>query len=113
MPVLERIAENKTAKKRLDAYVFKIIGRWKDTRGREFVFRRDSTCSIDGKEMYFGGSGYEIFLGDQPYPKQRAYLVVSLKKDVFTLHDEETDKDFRLTYLGEPETQQIQDDSEG
>ena len=112
-PVLERIADNKTAKKRLDAYVFKIIGRWKDTRGREFVFRRDGTCTIDGTDMYYGGAGYEIFLGDAPYPRQRAYLVVSLRKGVFTLHDEETDKDFRLTYLGEPETAQERADSEG
>ena len=103
LPVLERIQEHKTAKKRLDAYVYKIIGRWKDTRGKEYVFRPDGTCTIDGEQMYFSGRGYEIFLGDAPYPTERAYLVVSLKKNVFTLHDEATDKDFRLNYLGEPD----------
>ena len=111
LPVLERIAENKTAKKRLDAYVYKLIGRWKDTKGTEYVFRRDGTCSINGEEMYYGGSGYGIFLSDAPYPTQRAYLILSLKKGVFTLHDEKTDKDFRLTYLGEPES--VQEESDG
>ena len=104
LPVLERIADNKTAKKRLDAYVYKIIGRWKDTKGREFIFRRDGTCSIDGKEQYFGGSGYYIYLGEEPYPTVLAYHVVSLKKGALTLRDHETEKNIRLTYLGEPET---------
>lgn len=104
LPVLERIAEHKTAKKRLDAYVYKLIGRWKDTKGKEFIFRRDGTCSIDGQELYYGGSGYEVFVGDAPYPAKRAYRVVSLKKGTFTLHEEETGKDFRMSYLGEPET---------
>ena len=101
--VLERVAEHKTAQKRLDAYVYKLIGRWKDTKGTEYVFRRDGTCTIAGKDAYFSGSGYEVFVGEEPYPTKRAYRVVSLKKGVFTMHDEATDKDFRLTYLGEPE----------
>ena len=102
--VLERVDEHKTAKKRLDAYVYKLIGRWKDTKGTEYVFRRDGTCTIAGKDGYFGGSGYEVFVGETPYPTTRAYRVVSLKKGVFTMHDEATNKDFRLTYLGEADT---------
>ena len=102
LPVLERIPESKTAQKRLDAYVYRIIGRWKDTKGREFIFRRDGTCSIDGKELYFGGSGYYIFVGEAPYPSATKYHVVSLKRGALSLRDEETNKNFRLTYLGEP-----------
>ena len=30
LPILRRIEDNKTAKKRLEAYVYQIIGRWKD-----------------------------------------------------------------------------------
>ena len=106
LPVLERIPQSKTAQKRLDAYVYRIIGRWKDTKGREFTFRRDGTCRIDGKELYFGGSSYYVFVGETPYPTKLVYNVVSLKRDVLTLRDEETDKNFRLTYLGEPEPAQ-------
>ena len=102
LPILERIPESKTAQKRLDAYVYRIIGRWKDTKGREFIFRRDGTCSIDGKELYFGGSGYYVFVGEKPYPTTLVYNVVSLKRGVLSLRDEETNKNFRLTYLGEP-----------
>ena len=103
LPVLERIPENATAKKRLDAYVYQIIGRWKDRNGREFTFRRDGSCAIDGRECYFGGRNYDLYIGDEPYPTKAAYGVVSLKKGVLTLRDKSTGKDFRLTYLGEPE----------
>ena len=115
LPILERIPQSKTAQKRLDAYVYRIIGRWKDTKGREFTFRRDGTCRIDGKELFFGGSSYYVFVGEQPYPTKLVYNVVSLKRDVLTLRDEETNKNFRLTYLGEPEPAQevgaVNDDS--
>ncbi len=60
-----RIEDNKTAKKRLEAYVYQLIGRWKDTRGTEYVFREDGSCRIAGKEGYFGGSGYEITVGER------------------------------------------------
>lgn len=103
LPVLERIPDSKTAQKRLDAYVYRIIGRWKDTKGREFIFRRDGSCEIDGKEQYFGGNGYYVYVGDAPYPTTLVYNVVSLKRGVLTLRDEETNKNFRLTYLGEAE----------
>ena len=57
LPILKRIEGNKTAKKRMEAYVYQLIGRWKDTRGTEYVFREDGSCCIAGKEGYFGGSG--------------------------------------------------------
>ena len=66
LPILRRIEDNKTAKKRLEAYVYQIIGRWKDTRGTEYVFREDGSCRIAGEEGYFGGSGYEITVGSEP-----------------------------------------------
>lgn len=106
LPVLERIPDNETAKKRLDAYVYRVIGRWKDKNGREFIFHRDGTCSIDGKALYFGGRAYDLYVGEEPYPTKAAYGVVSLKKDTLTLRDKATDKDFRLTYLGEPDKAQ-------
>ena len=102
LPVLERIPDNATAKKRLDAYVYQIIGRWKDRNGREFTFRRDGSCTIDGEEMYFGGRNYDLYLGGEPYPTKAAYGIVSLKKGVLTIRSKETGKDTRLTYLGEP-----------
>lgn len=40
LPILRRIEDNKTAKKRLEAYVYQIIGRWKDTRGTEYRLPR-------------------------------------------------------------------------
>lgn len=102
LPVLERIPDNTNAKKLLDAYVYRIIGRWKDTRGREYVFRRDGSCSIDGQERYFGGGDYDITVGDSPYPTRAAYGVVSLKKGVLTLKEVQSGSTLRLTYLGEP-----------
>ena len=102
LPVLERIPDNATAKKRLEAYVYRIIGRWKDKSGTEYTFRRDGTCAIAGEELYFGGRNYDIFVGAEPYPSKTAYSVVSLKKDVLTIRSKETGKDIRLTYLGEP-----------
>ena len=103
LPLLEQIERlSKTAQKRLDAYVYRIIGRWKDARGVEYVFRRDGTCSIAGREGYFGGSGYEITMGSEPYPTKGAYSVVNLKSNTLTLKNLETKSTVRLSYVGEP-----------
>lgn len=115
LPVLERIPESASAKKLLDAYVYRIIGRWKDTKGREYVFRRDGSCAIDGQEGYFGGSDYDIAVGDSPYPTGAAYSVVSLKKGVLTLKETQSGSTLRLTYLGGPteRAQEIQPAEDG
>ncbi len=102
LPYLEEIPQNRTAKKRLNDYVYRVVGRWKETRGTEFVFRRDGSCSIAGKEGYFGGSGYELYIGEEPYPRSAAYSVVSIRGTTLTLKDKASGKNLRLTYLGEP-----------
>jgi len=102
LALLESVEDvSKTAKKRLEAYVYRIIGRWKDSRGVEYVFRRDGSCAIAGEEKYFGGSGYEICVGGEPYPTQAAYTVVNLKNKTLTLKNLETGKNMRLNYVGE------------
>lgn len=101
LPILRRIEDNKTAKKRLEAYVYQIIGRWKDTRGTEYVFREDGRCRIAGEEGYFGGSGYEITVGSEPYPTTGAYSVVSVRGSTVTLRGLQSGKTIRLSYLGE------------
>lgn len=106
LELLEQMAPiNKTADKKLDAYVYRIIGRWKDARGVEYVFRRDGSCAIAGEEGYFGGSGYDIFIGPQKYPTTGAYSVVSLRNKTLTLKNLDTGSTVRLSYLGEPETE--------
>ncbi|MBQ7887036.1 MAG: hypothetical protein IJ313_09105 [Clostridia bacterium] len=102
LELLEQIESiNKTAKKRLDAYVYRIIGRWKDARGVEYIFRRDGSCSIAGEEGYFGGSGYEITVGPEKYPTSGAYSVVSLRNKTLTLKNLDTGSTVRLSYVGE------------
>jgi len=101
LPVLERLGENKTAKKRLDAYVYRILGRWKDARGTEYIFRRDGSCNIAGAEGYFGGSGYDITFGSEPYPTEKAYSVVNLRNKTLSLKNLETRSTVRLSYVGE------------
>ena len=101
LPILRRIEDNKTAKKRLEAYVYQIIGRWKDTRGTEYIFREDGSCRIAGEEGYFGGSGYEITVGSEPYPTTGAYSVVSVRGSTVTLRGLQSGKTIRLSYLGE------------
>ena len=101
--------ESKKADKLLDAYVYRIIGRWKDSRGVEYLFRRDGSCSIAGEELYFGGSGYEICVGKTQYPTEPAYSVVNLRGTTLTLKDLETKSNFRLSYLGE----EAQDEKQG
>lgn len=93
---------NKNAKKKLDAYVYRIIGRWKDARGVEYIFRRDGSCSIAGEELYFGGSGYGISIGTEPYPTKDAYSVVSLRNKTLTIKKLDTKSTVRLSYVGEP-----------
>ena len=103
LELLEEIeAVNKSAKKKLDAYVYRIIGRWKDARGVEYIFRRDGSCSIAGEELYFGGSGYGISVGAQPYPTKDAYSVVSLRNKTLTIKNLATKSTVRLSYVGEP-----------
>ena len=104
LPLLEQIKDqSKTAANRLDAYVYRIIGRWKDARGVEYIFRRDGTCSVAGWEGYFGGSGYDITMGDEPYPTKGAYSVVNLRNKTLTLKNLETKSTVRLSYVGEAE----------
>lgn len=112
LPYLERIPENRSAAKRLNDYVYRIIGRWKDTHGVEYVFRRDGSCRINDQEAFFGGSGYEIDVGPEPYPKKAAYSVISLRRSVLTLKQLSTGKNTRLTYLGEPAIAPIPNESE-
>ena len=86
----------------MEAYVYRLIGRWKDTRGTEYVFREDGSCCIAGKEGYFGGSGYEITVGDEPYPTKGEYSVVSVRGKTVTLRGLQSGRTIRLSYLGEP-----------
>ena len=102
LPLLEKIPSSKTAQKLMDAYVYQLIGRWKDTRGTEYIFRRDGSCRIDGKEGYFGGKNYEITVGEEPYPTTGEYSVVSVKNKTVTLRGLQSGKTIRLNYLGEP-----------
>ena len=107
LELLEQIeAINKTAKKRLDAYVYRIIGRWKDPRGVEYVFRRDGSCAIAGEEGFFGGSGYDIAVGPEKYPTKAAYSVVSLRNKTLTIKKLDTGSTVRLSYVGEPTAQE-------
>lgn len=103
LPVLERIPDNTTAQNRMDAYVYQIIGSWKDTRGRAYIFRRDGSCSIAGEEGYFGGSGYEITIGSEPYPTEGGYSIISVRNNTLTLRDLKTGSTVRLNYVGEAE----------
>ena len=113
LPFLRRIEGNKTASNLMDAYVYRIIGRWKDARGTQYVFREDGTCTIADRNAYFGGRNYEIFVGDAPYPTSGGYVVVSIKKNTATLREAGTESTVRLTYLGEPTPIEAQaDDAE-
>lgn len=104
LPLLESVGGVSTqAAKRLEAYVYRIIGRWKDARGVEYIFRRDGSCAIAGEEGYFGGSGYDIFVGSEPYPTRAAYAVVSLRGQTLTIKDLSGGGNVRLNYLGEAE----------
>ncbi len=102
LPYYERIPDNKTAAKRLSDYVYRVIGRWKSQSGMELTFRRDGTCTIDGKNAYYGGSGYELYVGDEPYPTRRFYQVINLRRGTLTLKEIDADKNIRVTYVGEP-----------
>ena len=112
LPILERIPENSTARKRMDAYVYRIIGRWKDARGTEYVFRRDGSCCIAGEELYFGGSGYDIRVGEEPYPTKAAYSVVNLRSGTLSLKNLETKGTVRLTYVGEENGEAAQEETQ-
>ena len=69
----------------------------------EYIFRRDGSCLIAGEEGYFGGSGYDITVGREKYPTDKAYSVVSLRNKTLTLKNLEKGSTVRLSYLGEPE----------
>ena len=68
----------------------------------EYIFRRDGSCSIAGEELYFGGSGYGISIGTEPYPTKDAYSVVSLRNKTLTIKKLDTKSTVRLSYVGEP-----------
>ncbi len=99
LPFLEKAGDSAQAKQRMEAYVYRILGRWKDPTGIEYIFRRDGSCSIDGTEGYFGGSHYEIYVGEEPYPSRAAYQVIGIRGDTLTLKSYATDRNIRLRYL--------------
>lgn len=102
LDALERIASNEEAKKRLDAYVYKLIGTWETASGQRYVFRKDGSCSLDGQEAYFGGKGYDIYIGEEPYPDKVAYDFIGFRNGTLTLRDRQTGAQLRMHYLGEP-----------
>ena len=67
----------------------------------EYLFRRDGSCRIAGKDGYFSGSGYEIRVGTEKPPAKAAYQVINLKGQTLTLKDLVQDRNVRLTYVGE------------
>lgn len=102
LAALRRIPENEDAQDRLDANLYKLIGTWETVSGARYVFREDGSCSLDGREAYYGGGGYDILVGDAPYPTERAYSFVALRGGTLTLRDAGTDALLRLSYVGEP-----------
>ena len=102
LPILEKITDSRRVDKLLDAYVYGVIGRWKDLQGGEYIFRRDGSCSILGVEGWYGGEAYDLYIGEEPYPDKTVYSVVDLRKKSLTLRRAEDKKNIRLTYLGEP-----------
>lgn len=112
LPFLRRIeADNSTAQELLEAYVYRIIGRWRDSAGTEYVFREDGTCTIGGEDGYFSGHDYQINVGETPYPTSGGYSLVRLRNGVATLRDARTEATVRLTYLGEPTPPEHQSES--
>lgn len=107
LPYLRRISGNRQAQKRLSDYVYRIIGTWKARNGMEFVFRPDGSCTIDGKNLYFGGTGYYVFVDSEPYPTKRTYQVVSLRGNTLVLKEYGADTNLRLSYVGEPTPAEI------
>lgn len=102
LPILRRIEDNKTAKKRLEAYVYQIIGRWKDTRGTEYVFREDGSCRIAGEERLFRRKRVRNTLwAANRIRRPGAYSVVSVRGSTVTLRGLQSGKTIRLSYLGE------------
>lgn len=102
LPMLERIEDSSAAQKLLSSYVYRIIGRWKDAKGAEYMFRRDGSCAILGEEGYFGGEDYAIAVDSEPYPTKATYSVVNLRGKNLTLREETSGNNIRLTYVGEP-----------
>ncbi|MFR8976815.1 MAG: hypothetical protein ACLVJB_02880 [Christensenellales bacterium] len=98
LPILRRIGIARR-RKAAEAYVYQIISRWKDTRGRNTSSAGGEP--IAGEEGYFGGSGYEITVGGEPYPTTGAYSVVSVRGSTVTLRGLQSGKTIRLSYLGE------------
>lgn len=110
LPFLERVPER--AERALSAHVYQLIGRWKDSRGTEYVFRRDGSCCVAGEERYYGGKDYDITMGDEPYPTRKAYGFVGLRRNTLTLEESESGKTIRLSYLGEPTPRPAQETPE-
>ena len=102
LPILESIADEPEAQEKLSANVYLVVGTWETVAGARYVFRRDGSCSLDGREAYFGGKDYDILIGDEPRPTQAGYRFVRMSGGVLTLRDAQTDALLRLKYVGEP-----------
>ena len=102
LPILESIADKPEAQARLSANVYLVVGTWETLAGARYVFRRDGSCSLDGREAYFSGKDYDILIGDEPRPTKAGYRFVRMSGGTLTLRDAQTDALLRLKYVGEP-----------
>ena len=109
LPYYQRAGEYKEANdKKLRRRIYFLLGEWSNSEGHTALFRSDYTCCLDGQEMVFGISGFNLLLGETEEDLTSVYSLTAVTETGLTLRKKSDSSVTKYTRVGDwvlPETQ--------
>lgn len=99
------IPDYRDVAQRLERTCYLILGQWATSDGRIYTFREDSTCILNGENLYFQADTYALSTGATPDKLVQTHSVSSINATSMTLKDTRTGsvQTLRLTKVAESE----------
>ena len=106
-----RVQDYKDVQQRMDRTCYRILGTWRTTDGREYVFRPDGTCTLNGEKLCFRADIYALYTGATADTLKQTHSVSSVDASSMTLRDtrEEQTKTIRLTKVADAEMPTVEE----
>ncbi len=87
--------------KKMQRLCYRLIGHYKNTKGDEFIFREDGTCSINGKELYYYGRQYLVQTGKTPDDMDTDYQIMTVNDDILSIKNKKTRRLYKMPRVKE------------
>jgi tetratricopeptide (TPR) repeat protein len=82
--------------RKLDRVCYRMLGKWKSTKGVTMEFRDDGTCTLDGRDYYFYAKNYTLETGDSADELAQTYEIVASSRSKLTVRNLKTKILFRM-----------------